>query len=123
MIPKVSMWIKKKAWRRNVSHALLTLLVLFCASGVAVAVTDLGLVSDLFGAVAASSLAYIIPPALYLKLEFTCGCGAGKENVEHVHPDRPVGMMKMVIGALCVFVLCLGVFIFVSAVVSVFMNV
>lgn len=81
-VQKGSVWtsFKKSALAKELGHVVLTLFILCSAFGIAVAVNDLGIVSDLFGAVAAASLAYIIPPALFLKLEFSwCGgCLSGE---------------------------------------------
>ncbi|EFC38857.1 predicted protein [Naegleria gruberi] len=84
ILPKVYKRIQKTKVRRNILHVILTMTVLLTSFGVAIGVTDLGIVADLFGAVAASSLAYIIPPSLYLKLEFSFGCSLKRSNDENI---------------------------------------
>ncbi|KAL9645924.1 hypothetical protein ABK040_001033 [Willaertia magna] len=69
IFPKIDHWIQRNTFRKEFLHYSLTILVVLSALTIALNFTDLGVISDLFGAISACNLAYIIPPLLFLKLE------------------------------------------------------
>jgi sodium-coupled neutral amino acid transporter 11 len=56
-------------FRKNIFHYVATLFIIGLALIIAIFVTDIGIVTDLTGSVSASSLAYMVPGLLVLRLE------------------------------------------------------
>lgn len=108
IFPKFSVWINMTKWRRETYHVIVTLSIVAIACGVGLGVTDLGMFSDLCGGVSATSLAYIIPPALFLKLDPWKGCCSNR-----------TGLFRAVVKVICIIVLTIGVTCFASSIFSV----
>ncbi len=58
----------KTPLRESIVHYTSTIVVVSSALGIALVVRDLGVVSEITGGISACSIAYIIPPLLFLKL-------------------------------------------------------
>ncbi|KAG2382830.1 hypothetical protein C9374_004797 [Naegleria lovaniensis] len=108
LVPRFAIWIKQTKLRREVYHTLVTLSIVALTLTVGLSVTDLGMFSDICGGVSATSLAYIIPPALFLKLDPWKGCCSSKG-----------GVFRTAIKILCIIVLVIGVSVFASSIFSV----
>jgi len=108
IVPNIYKRIDSHKIRREIFHVLVTLFLVLAAMGIALSVTDLGIVSDLFGGVSASSLAYIIPPLLFLKLESFSECKQSRG-----------GFIRGLAKFGCIFVLLIGISIFGSSIFSV----